>query len=274
MPEQSELTADDLQHILKKISENQLDGIRALQDDTNKYFVQQLDKLSAVISVAAKSHPRGVPQPSVYSGKLSEDFAQWVCQFRAIASLNHWHSDELPKILPLYLQDVALTYFQSLPVDIRENFEQAVSALKNRFDDQTIRTSLHMQLRSQKQSLTQSVDDYCFSLEKLFLRLNINDDFYKLLLFVEGLQSNIQLEIRKLGPLTYEEAKTIARNVEAAVCSTMATADISVISTPKSEPSANIEETLAALQSEFDLLNKSLTEIKSTLKYNSGKCTC
>ena len=64
----------------------------------------------------------------------------------------------------------------------------------------------------------------------------------------------------------------IARNVEAAVCSTMATADISVISTPKSEPSANIEEKLAALQSEFDLLNKSLTEIKSTLKYNYLSC--
>ena len=115
-----------LQNILKTISENQLDGIRTLQDDTNKYFVQQLDKLSEVISVAAKSQPHGVPQPSVYSGKLSEDFAQWVCQFRAIASLNNWHSDELPQILPLYLQNIALTYFQSLPVDIRENFEQAV----------------------------------------------------------------------------------------------------------------------------------------------------
>ena len=94
------------------------------------------------------------------------------------------------------------------------------------------------------------------------------------MLFVEGLQSNLQLEIRKFGPFTYEEAKTIARNVEAAVCSRKATAGISVISSPKSEPSANIEEKLAALQSEFDLLNKSLTEIKSTLKYNSEKCTC
>ena len=67
---------------------------------------------------------------------------------------------------------------------------------------------------------------------KTILRLNINDHFYKLLLFVEGLQSILQLEIRKLGPLTYEEAKTIARNVEAAVCSTKATACISVVSSP------------------------------------------
>ena len=149
-------------------------GIRTLQADTNRYFGEQVDKLSKVmpkdILAVYLSH-------SIYSGTISEDFAQWVCQFRAIASLNHWHSDELLKILPLYLQGVALTYFQSLKVDIRENFEQAVSALKNRFDDQTIRTSLQMQLRSQKQGLTQSVDDYCFSLEKLFLRLNINDDF-------------------------------------------------------------------------------------------------
>ena len=245
MPERSELSADDLQNILKTISENQLDGIRTLQADTND-LGEQVDKLSEVISVAATSHPLGVPPPSVYSGKLSEDFAQWVCQFRAISSLNHWHSDELPKILPLYLQDVALTYFQSLKVDIRENFEEAVSAQKNRFDDQTIRTSLHLQLRSQKQGLTQSVDDYCISLEKFFLRLSINDEFYKLLLFVEGLQSNLQLEIGNFGPLTYEEAKTLARNVEAAVCSTKATADISVISSPKSEPSPDIEEKLAA----------------------------
>ena len=65
----------------------------------------------------------------------------------------------------------------------------------------------------------------------------------------------------KFGPLTYEEAKAIARNVETAVCSTKATADVSVISSPTFEPSANIEEKLAALQSEFDLRNKSLTEI-------------
>ena len=76
MPEQPELTADDLQNILRTISKNQLDGIRTLQAYTNKYFGEQVDKLSEVISVAAKSHPPGVPQPSIYSGTLSEDFAQ------------------------------------------------------------------------------------------------------------------------------------------------------------------------------------------------------
>ena len=91
MPEQSELTADNLQNILKTISKNQLDGIRTLQADTNKYLGEQVDKLSKVISVAAKSHPRGVPQPSVYSGKLSEDFCsmgvpvQSNCFFKSLA---------------------------------------------------------------------------------------------------------------------------------------------------------------------------------------------
>ena len=88
MPEQSEQSmADDLQNILKTISKNQLDGIHTLQADTNKYFGEQVNRLSEVISVAATSHPRGVPPTSVCSGKLSEDFAQYVCQVRAIASL-------------------------------------------------------------------------------------------------------------------------------------------------------------------------------------------
>ena len=76
-------------------------------------------------------------------------------------------------------------------------------------------------------------------------------------MFVEGLRSNLKLEIREFGPLTYEEAKTIARNVEAAVRSTKASADISVIFSPTFEHSVNIVEKFAALQSEFDLLNKS-----------------
>ena len=61
-------------------------------------------------------------------------------------------------------------------MDIRENFQRTVSALKNRFDDQ----SEHLcscSFAAKNKVLTQSVDNYCFSLEKLFLRLNINDDF-------------------------------------------------------------------------------------------------
>ena len=103
MPEQSEIMTDDLQNILKTISKNQLDGIRTLQADTNHYFGEQVDKLFEVISIAAKSHPRGVPQSSIYSGTLSEDFAQWVCQFRGIASLNHWHTVTSFRKFSLYI---------------------------------------------------------------------------------------------------------------------------------------------------------------------------
>ena len=77
-----------------------------------------------------------------------------MCQFRAIASLYHWHSDEFPEILPLYLRDVALTYFQSVKVDIREKFdhEQAVSALKNRFGDRLDNQNIFAHAASQPET--------------------------------------------------------------------------------------------------------------------------
>ena len=43
MPEQSELKEDDLQNSFQTISKNQLEDIRTLQTDTNKFFGKQVE---------------------------------------------------------------------------------------------------------------------------------------------------------------------------------------------------------------------------------------
>ena len=40
------LNEQDLTHILNQVSENQLQGLRLLQEDNNKYFSAQLDKFT------------------------------------------------------------------------------------------------------------------------------------------------------------------------------------------------------------------------------------
>ena len=112
-------------------------------------------------------------------------------------------------LLHTCLKDPALTYFQSLDLDVQNNFQAAVQALEQRFNDANIQASLCLDLHSQKQGLIESVFDYSNTVEKSFLRLNITDEYYKLLLFFDGLQPHLQLDVNKQGPTTYLKAKEI-----------------------------------------------------------------
>ena len=62
-------------------------------------------------------------------------------------------------------------------MEVHHNFHAATSALKNHFDDEIIRRSLHLELHNLKQGQNESVTDFCFGLEQKFIRLNIKADF-------------------------------------------------------------------------------------------------
>ena len=64
------MLAAELQQVLNTVSENQLQGLRTLQEDTNKH-IHQLTKL---ISASTKSPVTGVPKPAPFSGHADEDF--------------------------------------------------------------------------------------------------------------------------------------------------------------------------------------------------------
>ena len=102
-------------------------------------------------------------------------------------------------------------------MEVRHNFHAATSALKKQFDNKTIRSSLHLELHNLKQGQNESVIDFCFGLERKFIRLNIKADFYKLLVYLDGVKPDIRFKVRKYAPKTYAEAKYLAHNFEAAL---------------------------------------------------------
>ena len=55
------------------------------------------------------------------------------------------------------------------------------------------------------------------SKKKQFIRLDMQENYYKLLIFLDGLLPHLQFEVRKTGPTLYESAKELARNIEAAL---------------------------------------------------------
>ena len=138
-------------------------------------------------------------------------------------------------------------------MEVHHNFHAVTSVLKNYFDDEIIRSSLHLELHNLKQGQNESVTDFCFRLERKFVRLNIKTDFYKLLVFLDGVKPDIRFEVRKSAPQTYAEAKSLSRNFEAAsneklhktVASTIAVVgDASLV--------GSLEHQLSALQAQFN----------------------
>ena len=190
-------TGADLQTVLKTISDNQLEGFKLVPHTANKHLETQLTKIAQTISEAKtdffNTPSHGIPRP---------DFTVWLQHFHAIANQHKWSPEVCAELLHTYLTGAALTFLQSLPEDTVANFEATVTALRSHFDDSTIRNSLHIQLHDREQNLNETVTDFCNDLEKRFLRLGVSQKFYKLLVFLDGLQPHLQFEVRKTGPST------------------------------------------------------------------------
>ena len=147
------LNEQDLTNILNQVSENQLQGLRLLQEDNNKYFSTQLDKFTEVIMQAVPKPvvdkpSYGVPKPDAYGGQITEDLNSWVEKFRYIADLNKWAEDEKAHLLQLYLMGVALTFYHTLPGSTKAHFDTAVEALHAHFDDAPAHNALHITLHN------------------------------------------------------------------------------------------------------------------------------
>ena len=237
--------------------------MKTLQHDNQKYFKLQVQQLKEALADSKKSPledntaklSRGVPTPESFTGQGHDDFASWLTQFLAIAKLNKWTPPVCADLLQTFLKDCALTYVLSLPQETRSNFETAVAALCAHFDDTTVRQSLHIELHNRKQKLHESVDDFTHDLEKTFLRLNVNENYYKLLVFLDGLQPHHQYEIRKFGPPTYDKAKKLARNIEAALIE-QSCCTVSAVSTLKPDSNDNIE-----LKQQLDFIEKQFKQM-------------
>ena len=110
-------------------------------------------------------------------------------------------------------------FYQGSPDDGKATFEaaMAMASLRAHFDDSTIRNSFHVASHNRKKGINETVSQLACELEKQFIRLGIQESYYKLLIFLDGLLQHLQFEVRKTGPTLYESAKELARNIEAAL---------------------------------------------------------
>ena len=251
--EHQAMTGADLEPVLNKVSENQLKGIITLQNDNKEHFETQITQLTKAILDSHKdttdgdatSPSKGIPKPETFSGQITENFTSWLQQFTSVATLNKWSPTARAGLLHTFLRGSALTFFQGLPPEIQTNFNDAIAALKKEYDDSTIKNTLHIDLHNRKQGLRESVSEYCSDLESRFLRLNIAEEYYKLLVLLDVLQPHLTYDFRKTEPTTYTQAKELARNIEVALReqTRKSASAVSAISSTAAVDTPNIQST-------------------------------
>ena len=137
----------------------------------------------------------GVPKPEAYGGQVTEDLNSWVEKFRSIAALNEWSEEDKARLLQLHLTGASLTFYHTLPGPTKIHIDTAVEALHPalhaHFDDGPAGNALHITLHNRKQLPNETVSQYTDDLERQFVRLDIRENYYKLLIFVEGLSAHL-----------------------------------------------------------------------------------
>lgn len=107
-----------------------------------------------------------------FRGSPTEDIQEWMTQFNWIANINHWSEDVRCALLPGYLEDVAKTWYSTLSVRDRGNYQVIQIKLLQAFQ-QVISPVQHLnQLLARTQSEQEPVETYAYNKLKLCEDLN------------------------------------------------------------------------------------------------------
>ena len=157
---------------------------------------------------AIRNKPATEIQPPKFSGAESEDFTEWLERFDRCARHNQWNEMKVVSALPLYLTDWALTVYNSLPQETKDNAVLVSQALTTHYDS-TERKWRKQDMRFGLRQ-TDSLDEFINKLNKLTTQLAIQEDV-KFRLFINGLKPRLKGALKIRQPRNYEEAVNYAR---------------------------------------------------------------
>lgn len=165
-----------------------------------------------------------------FEGKPSQNINLFLTQFNDITKLANLDDSVKLIIIKTKLREKAYEYSMENS-DMKEinDYKQFCKKLKQKYAPQIDFAHQQQKLLALNQTNESNVEDYAEQIKKatkLFLDAaelsnseGAKDFTHKMMLnkFLEGLKSNIQLEVRKESPKTFDEAVEIARRIEKAV---------------------------------------------------------
>ncbi|XP_035207760.1 uncharacterized protein LOC118194749 [Stegodyphus dumicola] len=164
-----------------------------------------------------------------FSGNLSENVNFFLDQINSVAKLEKWSDEKKIIILKINCRDKALDFLINDPRVAKENkFENLEKLLKNKFARVESFQDILQQFSNISQKCNQSVrelaDEITTTATKYINEDSVEDsslhklkEKMKLTKFLEALRTDIRIEVKKLGPSSFDKAVELASNIENAL---------------------------------------------------------
>lgn len=162
--------------------------------------------------------------PQFYSGKQGDDFDTW-CRKIELAVQNYAHgAPELHHALASRLDGPVFEFWDQLPEDIKNNFQQSKLAISEVFGKNAQRRKVREFTFTRTKTDKESFEMYAASIFKTvnsaFVGVHNYGEVFKqrevLRLFIKGLPAPLQMKCMEQGPQTLQEAMNIVKRIERA----------------------------------------------------------
>ena len=166
-------------------------------------------QLTAVQAAIEGSSQASIFKPRPFTGALNEDINEWLAKFDRFARFYNWGAAKKLGAVVLLFEGPALSWFQTLPDEKANNYNELVEELKKRFGATSIDFVLRQELYSRKQGQSESLINYTEDIIKRCQRLSLSDiDLMNI--FINGLSPELKSHVVLNQPKTFAEAENLA----------------------------------------------------------------
>lgn len=161
-----------------------------------------------------------------FSGENEENVKYFLEQIKAIANLEQWNEEKKILILKLNCKGKALKFLMDDPLaSVEKNYLNLEKLLIEKFQKKESFQQIQNKFSSIIQHPSQTIKDLAEMVSQVAEQYVDDADSnnpavkklkenMKLTKFLEALRQDIRVEVKKLGPTTFESAVKIAKNVE------------------------------------------------------------
>ena len=151
--------------------------------------------------------------PTLFSGMNGDNATNWITKYERYSVFYNWDPTRKCIAFPLYLDDRALRWYNSLTDEIRNDYAQLSSAFTAKYVSKPRSWEAKRSLDSIKQGPLETVDDFAHRLLTKIDEVGVSQenafDF-----FINGLRSDFTTHILLQDPTSLDQAISVAKRFE------------------------------------------------------------
>lgn len=162
-----------------------------------------------------------------FSGSNTENISDFILKFRRYALLNNINDEQQILFLPLLLEGSALTTYESIPAEHKNNLDDIFASLQQRFNPSSLKILKRSKLATRKMGINEDLEEYIEHILTSARHIGLGQED-TMMCFLQGLRSDVKEHTLLAQPTSLNEALEAAR-LKAAACETNANPTVAAI---------------------------------------------